>query len=957
MKKNHLVALSVMLIFVGMFANTVLAATTVSAVWERTIQTSQFSPPSPDPSGIAYIPGGTLLISDGEVDEMPPYFTGKNLFEVSLDGSLLGTLTTLPFTDEPGGVAYDPLSKFLFFSCDGCRDVYVFNPGPDGLYNTSDDIVTHFETYPFGSTDPEGISFDNWRGHLFVSDGVGEEVYDISPGANGVFDGIPPKGDDQVSHFDTTALGINDPEAVEFNSDNGHLYILSNRCDKIAETTIDGTLIRYIDISVLRTSHDAKQCAGLAYAPSGRDSNKKNLYIVARGIDNGADPYENDGKLYEISFPPLETANNQAPVVDAGSDQTITLTSNATLAGTATDDGLPSPPATLTYTWSTVSGPGSVTFANASLLNTTANFSAAGTYTLRLTASDGALSSSDDTIVTVNSSGGGDPQPQSFNVRISARSDDAEQFISSGLMQLNSGDLELTQEDENQIVGLRFNGISIPPGATILEAYVQFTVDEVSTRSCSLVIEGQAADNATTFTGTGYDISNRPLTSAAVSWNPASWSTVGVAGQDQRTPDLSSVLQEIISRPGWQLGNSLAMILTGSGTRTAVAYDQSKSQAPQLLVTYSTLSTPTNQLPVANPQSVTTASNTAKAITLTGSDPDGDPLAYSVVSNPANGTLAGSAPSLTYTPASGYSGSDSFTFKVNDGKADSNPATVTITVTAVVVNNPPVANPQSVTTAANTAKAITLTGSDPDGDPLTYNLVSNPAHGTLAGSAPSLTYTPASGYSGSDSFTFKANDGKVDSGTATVTITVTPATTVITLEIGISIGRDDAEESSTGVMNLASSDLEMVNKTSGNQTVGIRFTGVSIPQGATIVNAYVQFKAYAKASTATSLTIQGENTNNSLAFGTTTRNLSSRIRTGAAVSWSPLAWTLIGEADLQQRTPDLASIIQEIVNRTDWSAGNALAIVISGTGLRSAKTYESDQLGAAMLHVEYLTDQ
>ena len=95
-------------------------------------------------------------------------------------------------------------------------------------------------------------------------------------------------------------------------------------------------------------------------------------------------------------------AANQAPTVNAGPDQTVTLPNTAALAGTATDDGLPNPPGALTTTWSMVSGPGTVTFANANALSTTATFSAAGSYTLRLTASDSALSTTDDLIVTVN---------------------------------------------------------------------------------------------------------------------------------------------------------------------------------------------------------------------------------------------------------------------------------------------------------------------------------------------------------------------------------------------------------------------------------------------------------------------------------------------------------------------------------------------------------------------------
>jgi len=172
-------------------------------------------------------------------------------------------------------------------------------------------------------------------------------------------------------------------------------------------------------------------------------------------------------------------------------------------------------------------------------------------------------------------------------------SDDAEEFTASnGWIYLTGNDLELIYDTQVQIVGMRFNNIPIPNGATILDARIQFTVKDATTGACSLVIRGQAADHATTFTTSRYNISSRLLTSAAVNWIPAAWPAVGAAGPDQQTPNLSSVLQEIVSRPGWQSGNSLALIVTGSGTRTASAYERSASQAPQLLVTYSTSTTP-----------------------------------------------------------------------------------------------------------------------------------------------------------------------------------------------------------------------------------------------------------------------------------------------------------------------------------------------------------------------------
>ncbi|UCH06153.1 MAG: tandem-95 repeat protein [Deltaproteobacteria bacterium] len=177
-----------------------------------------------------------------------------------------------------------------------------------------------------------------------------------------------------------------------------------------------------------------------------------------------------------------------------------------------------------------------------------------------------------------------------------------------------------------------------------------------------------------------------------------------------------------------------------------------------------------NSPPVADSQAVSTDEDASVSITLTGSDADGDPITFQVVTAPANGTLSGTAPDLTYAPNENYNGPDSFTFKVDDGHADSEPATVSIQVDPV--NDVPKANDQTMSLNEDEALSITLSGSDIDGDPLNYLVIASPFHGTLTGSAPNLTYTPGENYNGSDSFTFKVNDGAFDSETATVAIQV-----------------------------------------------------------------------------------------------------------------------------------------------------------------------------------------
>jgi hypothetical protein len=128
--------------------------------------------------------------------------------------------------------------------------------------------------------------------------------------------------------------------------------------------------------------------------------------------------------------------------------------------------------------------------------------------------------------------------------------------------------------------------VSVPAGATVQRAYVQFEVDKVSTAPTSLTIQGQAADNPSTFSTTNFDISSRPRGTATVGWLPPPWSTIQVHGIDQRTADLSSVVQEIVNRGGWTSGNAMVFIITGTGERDAESLNG--TFAPVLHIEYST---------------------------------------------------------------------------------------------------------------------------------------------------------------------------------------------------------------------------------------------------------------------------------------------------------------------------------------------------------------------------------
>ena len=177
-----------------------------------------------------------------------------------------------------------------------------------------------------------------------------------------------------------------------------------------------------------------------------------------------------------------------------------------------------------------------------------------------------------------------------------------------------------------------------------------------------------------------------------------------------------------------------------------------------------------NEPPVANGQSTSTDEDTPVDITLSGTDSDGDSLTYSIVDQPANGSVVLIGADATYTPGPDYNGSDSFTFKANDGFEDGNTATITITINPI--NDAPVANDQYPITNEDTPIDITLTATDIEGDALTYSLTSQPSFGTVTLNGNIATYTPPLNYYGSSSFTFIASDGTDDSNTAVVTVTV-----------------------------------------------------------------------------------------------------------------------------------------------------------------------------------------
>ena len=767
--------------------------------------------------------------------------------------------------------------------------------------------------------------------------------------------------------------------------------------------------------------------------------NGETVLVIPASAFNGTAPdmghIETDGS----------SPSNQAPVVNAGQDQSVVLPANASLNASVTDDGLPAP-STLTVNWTQQSGPDTATIITPNGADTAVSFPTAGTYVFRLTATDTALSAFDEVTVNVTTTGG---STTTRWIPITAGGDDVEEKSTQTVI-TGSTDLDLVRSGDNQTVGLRFNELDIPQGATIVSASIQFTASGIRSESTNLTIEGEATGNAAVFAKINGNVSSRSRTIASVSWTPSTWSIIGEAGINQQTPDISSIIQEIINQPGWAINNSAVILITGTGKRDAHSFEGNPSAAPVLHIEF--LQGNANQTPVV---SITTPANGSRItvgdsinFTGTGTDTeDGDVAASlqwtssldgvigsgasfstntlsegthtitataidsdaltgsdsivlavtaintpptSVIIQPANGSTFTVADNIHFTGTGtdtedgdvtaslqwtsnldGIIGSGAsfsmntlsegihiITATATDSGALTGTSSITITVSAPG-NTAPTASitaPASGTSiTAGDSITFTGTGNDPEDGVLTSSLKWMSNRDGMIGSGGSFSVSSLS--EGTHTITITATDSGALTGTDSITVTVLPSSTATTtLWIPVAGRSDDVEERPSGTVVIGSGDLDLV-LSGGNQTIGLRFNNVTIPQASTIVNAYVQFTASGIRSETTDLTIEGEAVDNAATFDNTSGNVSNRARTTASVDWLNVpAWTAIGDTGLAQRTPKLTSIIQEIVDRGSWTVNNALAVIITGTGKREAVSFEANPSEAPVLHVEYLDE-
>jgi hypothetical protein len=361
-----------------------------------------------------------------------------------------------------------------------------------------------------------------------------------------------------------------------------------------------------------------------------------------------------------------------------------------------------------------------------------------------------------------------------------------------------------------------------------------------------------------------------------VSWTPPPWTTIGTAGSDQRTPDLSPVIQQIVDQGDWSSGNALVLVVSGTGERVAESYDGDAGGAPLLHIEYGagmpSVSAPTfNPAPGTYIGAIDVELDTATLgatiyYTLNGSDP-----------NP------GGASTFLYSPGSPISLSTTTTVKALATRTGYTDSAVSHGVFTIVQggNSAPVLNPignKSVDQGATLS--FTVTASDDSGPPaLSADLSALPAvnNADFDPDTGDFSWMPlVTDVGRTYTVVFTATD-LVDpllTDSEPVDISVRDPGSGVAVDYRVMATRDDAEERVSGyVSNLSGSDLEMVHE-STDQIVGMRFRGVAVPRGATITNAHVQFQVDEATSEPTVLQIHAQLAGNAPEFASSAYNIS-----------------------------------------------------------------------------------
>ena len=439
-----------------------------------------------------------------------------------------------------------------------------------------------------------------------------------------------------------------------------YLYNYQNSAWELFETATVGSDDNYL-VSKTLTSNISQYISA-----------QKKMRVRIRGTRSSGDLYSwSDQLVWEIT--PTTPNNNIAPTAHPQSLETNKNTSKAIVL-TATD---PEGQA-LSYSISSQPQHGQLS-GQAPNVTYTPNTAYTGADSFTFRANDGALDSNPATIsINVLQTGGGNgiSNPVSPNaISVNGNLNDWNQLQSFGLDGSDMSDpnaqvdwLEAWMAHDNDNIYLAYRNDGAINTATWWPWAIYLDTD--SNKASGFQVNANL--------GADYLFEGGSLWHYTGTGNDWSWSYVsGVVSSVANNAAELKVARSLIGNP-----NNIRLLFIGNNSPFSATGIDNYPNASNTYFSYQLSAGNSNTPPVANSQSLNVQNNSSIAITLSANDAENDALTYSIVSQPTHGSLSGTAPNISYTPNTTYSGNDSFSFKANDTHADSNIATISINVTA-----------------------------------------------------------------------------------------------------------------------------------------------------------------------------------------------------------------------------------------------------------------------------------
>ncbi len=529
--------------------------------------------------------------------------------------------------------------------------------------------------------------------------------------------------------------------------------------------------------------------------------------------------------------------------------------------------------------------------------------------------------------------------------QIAAGENDVEEKLNNGSL-VHNDDLEFYKDGSvSQRIGLRFTDIPIAKDATILDARLIFMADRTDNGiNLNLTIVGEKSATANAFGTASYTLRDRPKTTASVDWSTyvatdsANYLTAWTQNKTYRSPNLTTVVQEIVNQTDWATNNAMAFYVTGTSTgsplRRAKTYEDKPAKSAILEIKVASANQDANQWVGVRFVNVEV--------------PQGAIITHARLDFVSNANTTGNT-SLTIKAEKV---ADSSTFGVADGNisdrlSQATTASATWGITSAWQQNDIYSSPADSGLVAVVQEVVNQ-GAWCGGNAMSFIL--SAADGSLPRNAVSFDQNPDS-----------APQLHIEFDPTTV---AADACSHETYMQQINSSANDVEENA-GTMSTTSTDLEFMVDGSNRQRIGLRFIDIPIRAGVQVLDARLIFTAKDNQSVNTlngeslALTIQGEKNASPDIFSSNNNTLRDVPKTTASVIWS----TTVSEDDDHYLTawqqgktyvsPDLSAVVQELIDQAGWLAYNNMAFVISGTGgLRRASTFNHAAYEAPVLQIK-----